>query len=330
MQVTVADLIPDYWSIEATSFDALREFGSHTLNAMLKIHEASMRGIDASIEALEDDISLLIAHPDAEAICAEAEKFENPSFPPESIAIRSDSWGDDPEPTDAASINRKAGATTFNRCGWCEHVGGGSGRYQYMIKSNCRLIYDALGEDCERRFDSECPLKGMPSEFFAGLRAGLVASRVHQKEKRLLHERIVKQCKALKEQAIPKPPLSDHRPHDWFNLDDLVVCYVGGWEECLSSFSWARATVINGYRHHDGCVSVCYTEKMHEGDNLGGHGGGYGMSRPEVLHEWEYEYLRDNWEFALTWLHNSMPHHREETTRVGLLESLRDPSAVSG
>ncbi len=63
------------------------------------------------------------------------------------------------------------------------------------------------------------------------------------------------------------PALSNHREHDHFNLNDKVVCYIGCWKEnehghdIIVDDKFVEGVVINGYRHHDGCVSVCYDKK---------------------------------------------------------------------
>lgn len=40
---------------------------------------------------------------------------------------------------------------------------------------------------------------------------------------------------------------------------------------------------------------------------LEGHGGGYGMSRPEIMHKWEFDYLVAHPEFAAVWLRQGRP-----------------------
>ena len=55
----------------------------------------------------------------------------------------------------------------------------------------------------------------------------------------------------------------------------------------------------------DGCVSVCADEKIHDGDYCDGCGLGYGLSRPEVLHKWEYEYLKSHPDYLKVWIRAS-------------------------
>lgn len=153
----------------------------------------------------------------------------------------------------------------------------------------------------ERRFNTPCFLTRADDSKFEAVRAGLSKTLADSvAEKRLLDSRI-KFLLGLVRQAEKKPALPKRRPYDWFSIGDPVICFVGSWTECIVHTAWAEARVIDDYRHNDGCISVQFTEKVHNGAYLEGHGGTYGLTRPEVMHAWEFDYLRQHTDFARIW-----------------------------
>ena len=202
--------------------------------------------------------------------------------------------------------------TTFNFCGWCKHCGGGLGRYGYHITTTCPLIPEELnngrgtyGYD-EFRFNTPCAIANGTQEFLEtcveylkAKLAGLVAKKAEISE----YVRFI--AKAIK-QAEEKPYLAGHRPADWFKLGDEVVCFISkDFENAPKKGIFVTGKVIDGYRHGDGCVSVCADEQVHTGDYCDGCGLGYGLSRPEVMHKWEYEYLKAHPDYLKVWIRAS-------------------------
>lgn len=304
----VAALIPQYWDVTASTVEDVVFFGQITIREMIRSWRYTANGLASQIKDVDEKLKLLRGKGAAD-IREVAKQYESPEFP--QIGVRKDSWGDDPEPLDAASINRKHDATTFNFCGWCKYAGGGSCRYNYHITTSCS-IKNATGlKDEERRFNTPCFLKEAPDKVFDEIRKGLMRERERLIEEKQATDEKIKFLLTLEKRAEKKPAMPDHRPHDWFNADDSVVCYVGKWKERIVRDNFATAKVINGYRHHDGCVSVCYDERVHTGEYLEGHGGGYGMSRPEVMHTWEFEYLLGHPDFASLWSKKGTSKHLE-------------------
>lgn len=294
----VAALIPQYWDVTASTVEDIVFFGQVTIREMIRSWRYAANGLASQIKDADDKLKLL-KDKGAADIREIAKQYESPEFP--HIGVLKDGWSRDPEPLDAASINRKRNATTFNFCGWCKYADGGSCRYNYYITTSCSIKNAAGMEDEERRFNTQCFLKEAPAKVFDEIRKGLTSEREQLiEEKRKIDEKI-KFLLTLEKRADKKPAMPDHRPHDWFNVDDLVVCYVGEWKERIVRDNFATAKVISGYHHHDGCVSVCYDERVHTGEYLEGHGGDYGMSRPEVMHAWEFEYLLEHPDFASLW-----------------------------
>lgn len=291
----VMSLIPDYWKLKATTVEDIVFFGQVTIREMIRYWRSHAEGLVSQIKDVEKKLELLKGK-NAASMNELAKQYEKPEFP--QIGQRDDSWGNDLEPLDAASINRKGGATTFNFCGWCKYAGGGSCRYNYHITTSCSIKTDASLSDEERKFNTPCFLTEAPEQMFNALRDGLARKRDMLVTQKQWTDEKIKLLLDYERRADKKPALPDYRPHDWFNVDDSVVCFIGQWPDRILKGDFATAKVIEGYRHHDGCVSVCYDERAHEGEYLDGHGGGYGMSRPEVMHQWEYEYILAHPSFA--------------------------------
>jgi len=337
---TAADLIPEWWDLVGVeTIEDIKFLGQVTIRQMIRSWRQTAEELRWRIKRIDGEIKFLQGN-NAESVRALAEKYENPVFDPKQIGVRKDSWDGVPEPLDEASKKRKRGATTFNVCGWCKYAVGGTGRYNYYISTHCSFITDAGVEDVERRFNSPCFLKNISDEDFNTLACGLAFQLGILIARKHMTDAKIKLLLELEKQAERKPPLADHRPYDWFNIDDPVICYIGGWErarlrDVISQYlpesvvkwlhalgwlgeprrvtfkEWATARVVDGYRHHDGCVSVRYDERVHSGPYLEGHGGGYGMSRPEVLHVWEYNYLREHPDFAEVWMANTPSRLRD-------------------
>lgn len=294
----VAALIPQYWDLTASTIEQIIFLGQITISEMIRSWRDTVNSLASEIKNVNKKLTFLQGKGAAD-IRKIAKRYENPEFP--QIGVYKDRWVNDPEPLDTASINRKYGATTFNFCGWCKHADGGSCRYNYHITTYCGIKNAAGLRDDERRFNTPCFFKEAPEKVFDEIRTGLACERERLIEKKRETDKKIKFLRALKKRAEKKPAMPNHRPDDWFNVDDPVVCYVGQWKERIVRDNFAPARVIDGYRHHDGCVSVRYKERVHSGEYLEGHGGGYDMSRPEVMHSWEFEYLLGHPDFASLW-----------------------------
>lgn len=304
----VAGLIPQYWDLTAEKTEDIIFFGQVTIREMVRSWRYHSKSQSSLIKSTDDLLSFLRGK-NAKSISKVAEKYESPEFP--KIGLREGNWSGDPEPLDAESINREGDATTFNFCGWCKHAGGGTCRFRYHITTRCGIKTSAGFEDEERRFDTPCFLTDAPNAEFDRLREGLERERNRLIEVKRGTDKKIRTLLNLEKQAEMKPALPSQRPHDWFNLNDPLVCYIGLWEERIVKDDFVTAKVIDGYRHHDGCVSVNYDGRIHNGEYLEGHGGGYGMSRPEIMHAWECEYLLANSDFAHLWATKGTGRHLE-------------------
>lgn len=157
-------------------------------------------------------------------------------------------WGnkpgkDEPEWT-AENQSRNKGDTTFKQCGWCEHAGCGSYRYQCMLSGSCDLLR-TYGD--ERKWNSPCKVIGLGKKDLQGL-IDYKKGDIKDREKAIVDlNKEIGHLTELKKKAGEKPPLPGSRDSDHFNVGDRVAVNMDG--------KWIGGTVVYGYRHHDGCVS---------------------------------------------------------------------------
>jgi hypothetical protein len=179
----------------------------------------------------------------------------------------------DDEPDWITEKNRKEGDTTLEQCGWCEHRGGGSYRYDCMISGSCDLLKSYRNDV---KWNTPCIIKKMGK--------GDIDNLIEHKEYEIDSSKIsitsyqknIKSLRKISKKADDKPVSPDKRKHDHFNIGDNVMVLNEEKKE------WELGTVVNGYRHHDGCVSFDLQEK----NNLG-----CGYAVPSVMLLTEYEWF---------------------------------------
>lgn len=295
------------------TWEQVASLGSRNIAALISDARSHEKSLTNRVGEVKSKQELLRGKSGADFV-EMAKDFENPTIT--DISVPEDSWSKDPEPRDAASINRKGDATTFNMCGWCKHAGGGSCRYQYHITTSCRLLHNSP----ETRFNTPCLLQDKTAEE--------VAAEVEQLEREVedlleRRERVregIKLLQKLKKGAPDKPYLMSLRPHDYFNVGDEVIAYVGQWGEdgdhksLVQGGVWVPAIVVFGYHHHDGMVSYQALFPIHSNmSNFEGRGGGAGDSRPEVMMLSDFNFLQEAMQntetgdlgFAGLWLANT-------------------------
>ena len=308
ININPQDLIPEYWyGIYVPTEADLIFIGSKNLEGLKQYWQSEECSLFKQVKTTQTHIDLLFGKTpeDIKAIAAE---YENPDFP--KVSVLPDAWDDDPEPLDAASINRKSGATTFNVCGWCNHCSGGTCRYNYHITTFCPLIPRQLGNgetwdnNPKFRFNTPCALANGTQELLDTCVEYLKACKATLVSKMQRAAAYVGYLAEVMKKAEEKPYFADCRPYDWFNIGDSVKFLVSTFDNILpgKANTFISGKVINGYRHHDGCVSVCADEPFHTGEYCDGCGSGFGASRPEILLDWEFTYLKEHPDYLKVWL----------------------------
>ncbi|MCL1929637.1 hypothetical protein FWF93_00625 [Candidatus Saccharibacteria bacterium] len=301
--------IPEFWhGIYASTDEELAFYGQNTIEQLIKYWRRREREKAGRIKEYQSEINLLDGQT-VETLREIAAQYENPEFPKIGKFEEDESWQDtELEPLDVDSCNRKSDTTSLNVCGWCKYAEGGTRRFSYNITAECALIPEELGNGSnydgrgEFHFNTPCALKNGTDALIKTCVKYLTAKREEAKESKRRAASKVRYLLKIAKMAEKKPALSSERPYDWFNLGDKVMCFVN-FDGITCEPGFVSGKVVNGYRHHNGRVSVIADEKVHSNaDNKDGCGLVYGMSRPEVLHEWEYEYLKTHPEFLEVWL----------------------------
>lgn len=364
---SIREAIPDYWGVPLETEEDLLFCGKPFLRHLIQQRRSDERNSNVGISYTQHLLNLLDGTDGSPTKLAE--RYEDPTFP--RIAL---SKGDGyPVPVDAASINRAAGRTTFNVCGWCKYNTGGGHEYGYSASTMCefereeespRLIpaeaivrYQGLqaGTDPEataQRFnlDGEYPgirenADGTVSHFVAGrtvrrfytpclfrtasperLRELQDALQRHLDEQKVTHRQTRKAIRLLmayEKQAEQKPALPDHRPKEWFKLNDPVVGYIGSTRGRVVTATFVRGQVI---RDMDGYTAMACFQRIQDGNFLEGYGLRFGSSRPEVMHPWELDYLRDHPDFAKFWLNRGTSKHLKDHDPEAFARALADRS----
>jgi hypothetical protein len=187
-------------------------------------------------------------------------------------------------PCDRESFVRKKNATTFNICGWCQFARCGTYINGMMIQSYCH--FDEIGN--EKTFNTPCFLKNTPLD-------KIIKSKQNQIEECIKAianaKESIKTLRVLYNKTTKKPVLPNLRNWSHFNVGDKVVAV---YEE-----KEVHGQVVPGYRHQDGLVSIFADNKIHDNlNNCGGHGIWLSDSSPNVMHLWEYEFLKKDTHFA--------------------------------
>jgi len=188
----------------------------------------------------------------------------------------------------AENINREKGATTFKQCGWCEHQGCGSFRYNCMISGTCDLL---KSYDNEMEFDTPCRIVILGQKDIDDV--------IKSKERGIKEyengiERLKKQIVVLKtdinipRRNIPALPSSRNAAH--FKLNEKVWVFYQD--------KWNSGIVAKGYRTYDGCVS--YVLDNYPTSKEGPWG--CGNCIPGVLLDSEFEYFKNNLGDFRIWL----------------------------
>ena len=291
----VSALIPPRFQLTATTVEDIVFFGQATIREMIRDWRYYANESSKEVKEAEELCQLLRDKTPADII-ALAKQYENPTFP-----VIGSTDGSDPEPLDGASINRRSGATTLNVCGWCRYAGGGGKRYNYMITTCCGIKSVAGMKSESRRFNSPCCFQKMSVEQLDKIRQRLKLSQDRLVAKKRQMDEKIKLLLTLEKKAEKKPPMPVCRSFEWFDLDDVVNCYVEQWESCIVADDFLSAKVINGCHSGDGSVWVCFDKRVSTDKYLNGAGSDYGFQRPEVMHEWEFAYLLEHPDFASIW-----------------------------
>ena len=210
---------------------------------------------------------------------------------------------------DDETRSRKHGSTTFETCGWCVYTSTGTWKYDCCLDGCCNLL-SSYHPNCDVKWGTKCFIKNLGQkdieDFIRSKECQIVSERKAiartESEIQILKELTVDDC----------PPLPHNRECDHFNIGDRVMNYAAKKmfaEHCCLRLGWISGTVVDGYRHHDGCVSFIADEPFHANyEYEQGKGSGSGVSIPFILLESEYKWFASHPDRFLPWLKLACVH----------------------
>lgn len=196
----------------------------------------------------------------------------------------------------AKNMNMKEGDTTLKQCGWCKYRGTGSYRHDCMLDGYCNLI-EEYHSDRDVKWDTQCIIPKLGKKDLEHM----ISSKDYDiKESNNKIKSLNKEIDSLKEisETLPnKPPLPNRRVDDYDN-GEIVWVYTEN--------KWHKATVVSGYRSHDGCVSYIIDDIPQSNPPPKGNGPwGCGVSVPVILKDWEFNYFKKHKDDFKIWLEKS-------------------------
>jgi hypothetical protein len=306
LELKVEDVIPEYYDhISVASWDDLRFLGKQNITALMRAKQSAVHETQECVDTLRKYAALLNGR-SGDDIAVMAKEYVDPKIPRGTFRLTR--YFNHLEPTRRKDILREFDTTTFNNCGWCEHRGSGSYRHDYMIDGNCNLLAkaDIRKEKSVGVASKGCLLRAMDADEIAALVNGY-RTRRKALEERLRYERalVTKMCETA-DAASDKPFLPDLRPYDHFNIGDRVVGFIGRKKDGDLRYQmtgFLAGTVQDGYRHHDGCVTMKMDVPCHDNTEFfDGRGLSGGSRSPDMMLASEFGYLKKHPDFALEWL----------------------------
>ncbi len=192
-----------------------------------------------------------------------------------------DTYENEPE-WNSLNCNKKRGDTTFEICGWCEHRGCGSCRYDCLLSGDCSLMKD-YGDERNVKWDTPCKIMQLgPVDLDSIIKSKKWQIDSYRQQIKSVRKEIAVIEELIREVGY-KPPLPSSRPCDYYNVGDGVWVFHEG--------KWNPGTVVLGYRHHDGCVSYILDDyPASKPSEKGPWGCGYAI--PGILKDEELQYFK--------------------------------------
>lgn len=188
------------------------------------------------------------------------------------------------------NIARRKGDTTFQICGWCKYCAKGEVVYDCHLDGHCELI-DSFADFRDVTWDMPCRLLQPGKQDIRKVVQMKEAEIRHYEELMIDLESDITILDNIEMYVSDIPPLPRSRDNGYFNLGDPVYVFWNG--------EWRHATVVIGYRHHDGFVSLDI-----DGCPPPETGGVWGapVRIPIVMNTSEFHFFRNNIERYIAWL----------------------------
>lgn len=313
-QIDFAQLVPsDFWEgIEVKTEVDLLKLGRYNIEVLGRYWKEQENDYERRLEEVQGLYGTLCGLK-AEQLEQLAKEYECPEFP--SVGFLTNDY---PMPLDMASERRRAGATTWNFCGWCHYavsphdvvdlerkVG------ECKLESYCRfmsskLLADSQQEEvtCQRinNFDTPCSLTFGGQEQLDDIVSALVAERNDILQQLNTANLYIGYLEEKACWAVKKPCFPGSRPWNWFRDGEKAVCLV---HDLRGVPATVQAPFVAGLVTHaaNGWHTSVWTKRQaHISDTQDCRSLSLPLSSPVYMHRWEFDYLRGDAEYRRLWL----------------------------
>lgn len=203
-----------------------------------------------------------------------------------------------------------SGETTFNYCGYCRYAGDRFCDRKGQVITTCTLLPKSYGHGAYRPDEflptSSCELVNHGKEVIDMSLACLRNDLDRLIRRKTEVGEYIRLLVDVEKSAEEKPYFSAYRPSDWFKIGDRVIIMTGKSKNVLPE---KRNKFVAGRvcRCHNNIVSVRTYEPTQT------DGCAYvtvQAFRPEIMHAWEHEYLKNHHDFLRLWLRASAESFR--------------------
>lgn len=211
-------------------------------------------------------------------------------------------WTTYPEPEwTADNMNRDSDAWTFKQCGWCKY-GGGVHRYNCMIEGSCDILdhtvddYKDYKDKTKVYWNTPCKITDMSraeAKYWVRHYDYIIKNK-HSEIKRLKNAQTDLADLAPELHYLPEIP--SERENDPPKGERVRVFLSKLDQPKQYPKGWYKATVVDGYRTGDGCISYVI-DSIPESKK----GWGCGSARPEVITESDYQFFKEHPDLFMEW-----------------------------
>lgn len=278
--------------------------GRENLKILTDYWQSQQAGLLTKASSLDHLITLIDQKTPSE-IRALATTF-GPPLPPITNTI----IGQSLYPTDLASIERAADATTFRLCGWCRFCQAFSSIYHCSLQGQCSLA--PLPNHVT--FDTTCMISYGSSEFLQLCLTNLGLQKLSLSFKLLQISDKISYLQTLAKSTPSKPLLPQYRPNNWFQVNDSVRLFLSE----TAKFTPAKVTLYHEQEPDPLLIASQPTDCSIR----------FSPRTPFALSEWEYQYFKQNPEYLDFWfkclLKDKFNHHELDA----LYSALTNPSSA--
>ncbi|MBR3352977.1 hypothetical protein IKG49_00015 [Candidatus Saccharibacteria bacterium] len=301
-------LCQDWCGIYVASEEDLVALGSDNLRYLKGYWRREERRLKEFIRSIQSRLDVVAGSIDG--IRKIAEKYDKPIFTEMgSFGLRKSEI----EPLDTESKCRRYDATTFNFCGWCKYAEGDTGHFGYWINPRCLLLPEEYGNgsgkgeyECTHFFfNTDCVISGGTQDILDVSYSYLASELEKAKCEKAKVGGKIRIITSLAEKAENKPPFSFCRPERFFKPGERIVhCNPDS-----NGLKIVTGTVMDGHGFGEGLVPI--HEDTSQGESITSW---VSSVRPEILHEWEWDYLFTHMKYLRLFLRAARYYLADERT----------------